>query len=79
MVDDVGELIGEEPHVQGVQHRTHRRHGQVGLQVLLVVPHERADPLVTGHTEAAKGVGELGGAPAHVGVRWHGVRRRRWT
>ena len=53
------------------------RHGEVGLEVLLVVPHERADPLVAGHAEAAQGVRELGSAPADVCVRCDGVRRRR--
>jgi hypothetical protein len=52
-----------------VQHRTHRRHGQVRLEVLLVVPHEGADPVVTPHAEPAQGVRQLGGAAAHLGVR----------
>ena len=69
VVDDVGQLVGKEPHVEGVQHGTHRRHGEIGLEVLLVVPHERGDPLVTGHAQGTEGVSQLGSAPAHVGVR----------
>ena len=45
MVDDVRELLGEEPDVERVEHRTHARDREIGLHVLLVVPHERADPI----------------------------------
>ena len=46
VVDDVDELLGEQPQVQRVQHRAHARHGEVGHQVLGVVPHERGDAFV---------------------------------
>ena len=45
VVDHVGELLGEQPDVERVQHRAHRRHREVGLEVLLRVPQERADPV----------------------------------
>jgi hypothetical protein len=53
---DVADLIGREPDVQRVQHRAHGRDGQVGLEVLGVVPHERADPLVAVDAKRAQRV-----------------------
>ena len=54
MVGHVDELLGEESDVECVQHRTHRGHGEVGLEVLGVVPHERRDALVTVDAEPAQ-------------------------
>ena len=45
VVDHVGQLLGEQPDVEGVQHRAHAGHGQVGLEVMLVVPSKRSDPI----------------------------------
>ncbi len=45
---DEAELLRRQPDVQRVQDSAHGRHGEVGLEVLLVVPHERRDPLVAG-------------------------------
>ncbi len=53
MVGDVGELPRVEPQVQGMQHRAHGWHGQVGLQVLGVVPEQRRDPLVAANAQPA--------------------------
>src|SRR2546421_874185 len=47
VVHDVRELLREEPDVQRVEYRAHRRYGEVRLEVLLGVPLERADA-VTG-------------------------------
>ena len=55
VVHDVGELLGEEPDVERVQHRPHGRDGQVRLEVLLVVPGEGAHPVVGPTPEAAPG------------------------
>ena len=43
MVHDVLELLGEQPDVERVQHRADAGHREVGLEVLLDVPRERAD------------------------------------
>ena len=51
VVGDVGQLLGEQPDVQRVQHRAHRGDGEVGLEVLGVVPLEGADPLVAGDAQ----------------------------
>ena len=64
---DVDQLLGEQPDVEGVEYRAHRRDGEVGGQVLGVVPHERGDALVTGDAEAAEGVRQLGGLGAEIG------------
>ena len=43
VVDDVGDLLGEQADVQRVQHRADAGHGEIQLEVALVVPGERAD------------------------------------
>ena len=45
VIDDVGQLIGEQAQVHGVQDRAHRRRGQVRLEMLLAVPAKRRDPV----------------------------------
>jgi hypothetical protein len=64
---DIDDLRREEPDVEGVQHRAHRRHREIGDEVLGVVPHERRDPLVAGDAQAAQRVRELGGLLADLG------------
>jgi hypothetical protein len=51
MVDDPGQLLGDEPQVQRVQDRSHARDGEVGLEMLLVVPAERRHPVALGDAE----------------------------
>ena len=65
---DVTDVGRREPDVQRVQHRAHRGDRQVGLEVLGVVPHEGADPLVRVDAQAAQGVGQPGGPAARFGV-----------
>jgi hypothetical protein len=62
VVRDVRNLIREQPDVQRVQHRAHGRYGEVRLHVLLVVPHEGADPLVAVDTERPQAMCQ----PRHV-------------
>ena len=54
VVGDVDQLLGEQPDVERVQHRAHRRDREVGLEVLGVVPHEGRDPLVAVDAEVAQ-------------------------
>jgi hypothetical protein len=69
VVGDVRQLLGEQPQVQCVQHRAHAGHGQVGDQVLGVVPHQGGDPLVAGDPEVVgQGVGELCALPPDLAV-----------
>ena len=51
--------LGEEAHVERVEHRAHRRHREVSLEVLLVVPHEGADAVTVADSE----LGKRGGQP----------------
>ena len=51
VVGDVDQLLREQAEVEGVQHRAHARHRQVGDEVLGVVPHQGGDPLVAGDPE----------------------------
>ena len=51
VVDDVDELLGEEPDVERVQHPAGAGHGEVQLEVHRGVPAEGADPGVVGDPE----------------------------
>jgi len=52
--------------------------GEVGLQVLSVVPHQRGDALVIVDAQAAQRARELGGAGADLAVGAAPPRRRPW-
>ena len=65
---DVADLGRAEPDVERVQDRAHGRHGQIRLEVLGVVPHERGHPLITVHAEPPQRVGEPRGPAGHLGV-----------
>ena len=69
VVRDVGELLREQPDVQRVQHRAHARDREVRLEVRLVVPHERADPVAVADPEAAQPRRELLGPVRDLGER----------
>ena len=82
VVDDVGQLVGEQPQVQRVQHRAHRRDGQIGLQVLLGVPQEGADAVAGTDAQTGQRAGEplatggdLGKAGLPYGSRLEGPDR----
>jgi hypothetical protein len=56
VICDVGDLVRIEPEVERVQDSTEARHGKVCLDVLLVVPHERRDPVAAADSDPAQGV-----------------------
>ena len=62
MVDDEGELIGEQPQVERVQHRAHTGHRHVSFQMLLVVPLQSADAVAVAHAEPLQRRGQALGA-----------------
>ena len=64
VVDDVDQLLREQPQVERVQHRAHARHREVGHQVLGVVPHEGGDPLVAGDARGRRAARGPGGPPS---------------
>ena len=69
VVDDVGQLFGEQPDVEGVQHPAGARRGEVQLQVAVGVPRERGDASVGGDAEGVEHAAEAPGAvgPGPVG------------
>ena len=77
VVDHVGQLLGEQADVQGVEHGAHRRDGQVRLQMLGVVPAKCGDALISRDAQPAKGVGEPGGVGRDIAVR--GASHRQLT
>ena len=48
---DVGEVVGVEPQVQGVRDEAAGRRADVRLEMLGVVPRERADPVAVAQAE----------------------------
>ncbi len=67
VLDHERQLLGEQADVQRVQHRTLAGHGEVRLDVFLVVPHERGDDVALADAQAVQGLGET--FDAFVGVR----------
>ncbi len=51
VVGDVRELLGKEADVERVQHRAHRGHREVRLEMLLRVPAEGRDAIAGGDAE----------------------------
>ena len=73
VVDDVGELVGVEAEVEGVEDAAHERDAEVGLEVRAVVPAERGDAIARPDAEIEQGAGEAAGADGEVAVgvaRW---------
>ena len=62
VIDDVGDLLVEEPHVDRVEHGTHERHRPVELEVASRVVGEGGDPVAGTHAEV---VGEHAAQPQH--------------
>ena len=52
VVDDVDELLREEPDVHRVEHRAHAGHREVELEVPAGVPGEGGDPVARAHAQA---------------------------
>ena len=69
VIDHVGELLGEQAEVQGVQDRPHSGDGQVRLQVGLVVPQEGAHPIAVAHPDGLERLGQSLGSLGHLGER----------
>ena len=62
VVDDVRQLLGEQPDVQRVQHTPGARRGEVQLEVAGGVPGERGHPAVGGDAERVEHAAEAAGA-----------------
>jgi hypothetical protein len=67
VLQDIGDLVGEEARVHRVQHRAHARDGVVELQVLARVPAEGRDPVAGPHAEPDQRLGEFPSAFRDLG------------
>jgi hypothetical protein len=68
VVGDVGDLLGEEPDVDRVEHGPHARHRHVELQVLLAVPAEGRDPVARSDPETLERLRQAVDALPHLAV-----------
>ena len=73
VVDDIGELLGKEPNVQRVKHRSHTRNRQVGLHVRLVVPHKGANSISVTDSQTGKCGGQLISPIGNFGEGGNGI------
>ena len=68
VIDDLRQLRRWQPQVEGVEDRAHGRDGEVRLQVLLVVPGERAHAIAGDDPEPAQRAGETVHTLRHLGI-----------
>ena len=67
VIDHIAELLGEQPNVQGVEHRAHARYGKVGFEMLLVVPLKSSHAITGLHPQAVQRSGQFFGPGSHLG------------
>src|SRR5207253_1235451 len=68
VVDDVGDLVGVEAEVEGMEDPAGERDAEVGLEVGAVVPGERGDAVAGPDAEAGEGLREAARAAREVAV-----------
>jgi hypothetical protein len=68
VVDDVGDLLGEQPRIDGVADGADAGDGVVQLEVAVAVPRQRCDAVAGFHAEIPQGVGETQDALVGVGI-----------
>jgi hypothetical protein len=66
VIGHVDELLGKQPDVERVKNGAHARHGEVGLEVLLVVPAERGDAIPRLDPQPPQRAREAVGALRHL-------------
>ena len=59
VVDDVDDLLGEEPRVVRVADRAHAGDAVVELEVTVAIPGQRTDPVADLDAEVEQGLGDL--------------------
>jgi hypothetical protein len=69
VVDHEGELLRKQADVECVEHSTHRRNGEIALKVFLMIPAERANPLVGVYSERPQRVRKTASVCDHIGIR----------
>ncbi|MHC2407966.1 hypothetical protein ACVJGC_000557 [Bradyrhizobium diazoefficiens] len=67
VVDDVDELLGKQPRIDGVQHIAHARRGVEHLEMAVGIPGQRADAVALLHAETLQG-------QRHALDAWESVR-----
>ncbi len=68
VIDDVDDLLGEEPRIDGVADRAHAGDGEIDLEMAEAVPGERADAIRLFDAEPDQRVGEPPGARMRVAI-----------
>ena len=66
VVDDVADLLGKQPRVDGVRDRAHAGHGVIQFQMAVRVPGQRRDALAGLHAQTGQGIGQALGAMVHL-------------
>ena len=69
VIDDVGDLLGKEPRIDGVHDGTHSGDAVIELEMPEAVPGERADAISLPDAEPSQRLGNLPSAPVHIRVR----------
>ena len=65
---DEGELLGRQAQIERVHHRAHARHGEVELEMAVVVPGQRGHPVAGLDAEAGERVAETPHAGDEIAV-----------
>ena len=68
MVDYVDQVLGEQPDVYRVEHRTHGWRGEIDLQMPVGVPGECPHPVSGAHSQPCEGMGQAGRPFHQVGI-----------
>ena len=67
MVDDIGDLIGEQARIDGVADGAHAGNGEIQFEMPVGVPGQSRHPIAVNHAEGRQGMRQL--ADSIVGVR----------
>ncbi len=68
VVDDVGDVLGRQPEIDGVEHGAHQRRREVHLQVAVRVPRQCAHPVARPDPKGGQRSRQTRRAVAEVGV-----------
>ena len=68
VIDDELYLLREQSRIDRVQHGTHARHREIELEMPVIVPGERANPVARANASALQRIGELGGASEDLAI-----------
>jgi hypothetical protein len=66
VIDDVGEVVGMQPHIQGMEYGSGRRDAEVGFQMLLTIREQGCDAISPGDACALQRGCEPARAPVQI-------------